>query len=100
MDGSRIRAVIQVLQLALKTFPNDENTYFNLIFFGTATRYLFPKSALANEENLKNASGVIEKVSQYLLHRLSSSHALTQSPTLHTHLFTLLSLSLSSFLLD
>jgi uncharacterized protein with von Willebrand factor type A (vWA) domain len=59
MDGIPIKQAISALTLFLKSLPVD--TYFNVISFGSDSRYLYPKSQMNCNETIANAIGDISK---------------------------------------
>lgn len=59
MSGKRITKAINALKFFLKSLPND--SYFNVISFGTRYNALYPKSVRTTNEYVKSADQIISR---------------------------------------
>ena len=61
MGGTRIEKAKEALILFIKSLPQD--TYFNVVSFGSGSTKLFPKSVKYNDKEVKQAVNDIKKMS-------------------------------------
>lgn len=61
MGGSRIQKAKEALVLFLKSLPED--SYFNIIGFGSTDERMFPISQRNNAENIEEAVRMVQKLS-------------------------------------
>lgn len=61
MGGTQMENVKSALQLFIRSLPNN-NTYFNIIEFGSTFQKLFPTSVLYNNESLETATKRIQEM--------------------------------------
>ncbi|KAL4467880.1 hypothetical protein ABPG74_013215 [Tetrahymena malaccensis] len=64
MSGQPISRACQALTLFLKSLPND--SYFNVISFGSRYEFLFPESVKYNSQTLEKSISIISKYSANL----------------------------------